>query len=310
MMFRGKTIQVGHPECKWEQKFGKGREIDLLVKNVKCKDDEPILPVELKTDSGSKNKEQFRAFCNHAETYHLPVLILALGSSSVQSLVDEEDEELRSRIAIIRPRDIIEVWNDFKDDPRAYMRDWLKAVELEDMRRELVMYLRKKHDGESDWWWQYGYRSFKCMAYYLLDKLRDILREKGIGNQWKIFDGGYNSVMSIDWGDRNWQSVQDLEDLKWYFEFNDEKLVLKVQREKAEPEDTRKWIKSAHKILENVSGSDLPMPEKPKVSNCKGIWLSVMRWSLDWPNPEHVTDQVNKVMETFGRDGVLGKPLL
>jgi hypothetical protein len=42
------------------------------------------------------------------------------------------------------------------------------------------------------------------MAYYLLDKLRDILREKGIGNQWKIFDGGYNSVMSIDWGDRNW----------------------------------------------------------------------------------------------------------
>lgn len=291
--------RVTEPSCLWEQPFGHRRKVDLLV-DCQLEGQKSRIPIELKTDSGPTGK-QFDVMSEHAGS-DTPCIVLLLGTSALW------DPAGWKSFLPVCPADLICVWGELAESGRAYFRDWLSAVACELARQKLALELYRENMDKDDWWWRYGYRSHKTMMYCVLDHVREALRAAELGKEWRIYDGGHNSVMSIDWDGQNWQ-LTGVRDMKWFFEFNDSMLVLKVDRKDASPEYARRWVKECRREIEAIEKSDtstlLDRAEFGSIRSSRN-WITVAKWNCHMADDGVLVKQVRSVFEAFGANGAAG----
>ena len=251
--------------CEYERKVG-NRKIDLLVKE---EDGSNLLPIELKTD-GKVSENQLSEM---SVTPRQIGLVLLLGSSAVRD-GDIPEKAERGCFAPLTVDNILAAWQTI-DMPKAG-RDWLEALQHEQLRLNNAFDLSIERREEA-------YRDHKHMFYALLNSVRKILNEEyDNGGTWKLYDGGYNTVLNLD----SWTKVMG-GNASAYWEFNDCELVLKVEQ-CGEENLTRLWVQEIQSKIQNLQLPCRVEARKPRRAKAGSTWISVWRWCLPFDTARSV----------------------
>ena len=221
--------------CEYERRVGK-RKVDLLVKSKNCGH---LLPIELKTD-GKVGQNQLSEMSVDPRQIGL---VLLLGSSAVRDDGIPEKAE-RGCFAPLTVSNILTAWESMKIDMPKAGRDWLEALQHEQLRLNNAFDLSSEKR-------KLAYRDHKHRYYALLNSVKKVLHEKydSVGT-WQLYDGGYNTVLNLA-GER--EEVAE-GNARAYWEFNDSELFLKVQQCGKE-ELTRNWIKKTQENIQKLNTS-------------------------------------------------------
>ncbi len=272
---------------EFERRLGKSK-VDLMVMSHHGGTKEALVAVELKTDSPPAN-QQFVKMSKHLGKK--PGIVLELGSMAVRD--DDVNRGGYADFGVVRPRDILEAWGTLdKPEPVAH---WLEALEHEVWRLDNAFNLTAD---EQKNWWACGYRSPKHVHYARLQRVRDALHRRypDLGT-WKLYDGGYNTVLNLRRGAHSWRPMIYNPGLTAFWEFNDNRLMLKVRREKG-ARDVKAWIL---RWQETAKRHRCPWPmETPKALKAKATWISVMAWKVPADAPETMAGAAAEVIRRFG----------
>ena len=224
-------------------------------------------------------------------------LVLDLGAASV---IDYDPGDFLA----VGPKDIIKAFTPFLESAPGYVVDWIDAVKAERARRRLALRLYKSwKDDKTEPFWGYGYRSYMHLMYYLLDSVRIAMEAAHPRQEWHIGNGVHNTVLN-SWDHARWTLGKPRADA--YFEFNDERLILKVLN-KTKGRGLKKWFKEVRERATARSDPSLPNLEFPRTNRFDGRWLSVLYWPMDLGSPKRVQRVTDRVIKRFGPRGLLKK---
>ena len=286
-------------ECLWEQRFG-NRTIDLILTLYEDNVRVFKLPIELKADSGESGEGQLKEFSGYAkgDTSISACAAFLLGAMSVQN-IDLGD------FKPILPNDLLKIWEPLYDDGPSFLKDWLDAVALEESCRNLAheVYKEWKVDGAPEPWWKYGYRSSNHLMMYVLDNVRTALKDKKTADDWALYLLRYNAVLNLDSKTENWQTIQGNEPCQWFFEFNDDYLILKVWTGKkcTDIDRLKQWVWDKRDIILKMDIPSCPKPEPPGKTKWGTSSFTVCSWKVDLSEigkipgiVQTITDQVRQ----------------
>lgn len=263
--------------CEYERKVGGGK-VDLLVM---AEDGRNLLPIELKTDGIVKTDSEIgeNQLSRMSIDPSLRIgLVLLLGSSAVRDdAIPEETNELGC-FAPLTVGNILTAWESIKIDMPKAGRDWLEALQHEQLRLNNAFDLNSEKR-------EHAYRDSKHMFYALLNSVRKVLNEEypNIGT-WQLYDGGYNTVLNLE----SWKKVAG-GNASAYWEFNDCELVLKVEQ-CGEESITRHWVDEMQRKVQNVEPPGRFEARRPRKARDKSTWISVWRWRLPFDTARSVAE--------------------
>ena len=295
----GLELKVASTDCMSEVRFGK-RKVDLLL-NVQSQNSKQQLPIELKTDSGPTDEKQFGHMSDYAQSLSdCPgCLLLCLGSTSVQ---DYDWGSFRP----LTPERLLEIWSQYYQAGPQYFKDWMNALALEVARKRLAhqVYLqnRENHGGYKG----YGYRSYEHLMYYVYFQFREHLKNESVPLDWTIYSGGYNAVMNLTSPEQSWRTIKGLKDVRWYFEFNNDRFLLKLKQKSEDIESVRQWAERCQELMELVEVSSHLKPVPKRGGGWKKGWPAVVYWETDFTDFKKLSADVSIILERFGANGVLG----
>ena len=253
--------------CEYERRVGNGK-VDLLVQAEYGSK----LPIELKTDSVARDG-QLKKMSSDQENYPFG-LILCFGSSAVRD--DRVDKY--GCFALVTLDAILDAWNDLISSMPRPGRDWIESLRHEKLRLTNAFDLTPD---QREQWWDYGYRADKHPFYALLSSVRKILNDKhdDLGT-WKLYDGGYNTVLNLVRGDWSWRPVAG-GNAEFYWEFNNKDLFLKVHPcEDRDEQIAREWVeKTKEKVREGYPGFKEGIRAQ-QVRRERPQSISVVKWKL------------------------------
>ena len=258
--------------CEYERRVGK-RKVDLLVKSKNCGH---LLPIELKTD-GKVGKNQLSEM---SVDPRLGIgLVLLLGSSAVRDDSLPEKAE-RGFFAPLTVDNILTAWEEMETDMPRVGRDWLEALQHEQLRLNNAFDLTSERRD--------AYRDRKHMFYALLNSVKKVLNEEYPSIEtWQLYDGGYNTVLNLE----SWKEVAG-GNASAYWEFNDCELVLKVRRD-GEERITRQWVEETQKNIRNLefTAQDRGKKTQNQKARAGSTWISVWRWCLPFDTAHNVAER-------------------
>lgn len=286
--------------CYFEQKIGKHR-IDLLIALNQMNSDfkEKYLPIELKTDSGPSGEKQFTDMSSFIESdkKYLRGYVFCLGSSYIQS-------HDWNNFRVVTPEDLVEKWKQYYDKAPSFLRDWLDMVAIEIARKKLAVDVFSYNVRNKDSFWNFGYRNYKHLMYYVYSEFRKYLEKRNCAQIWDIYDGSHNAVMNLSKGEESWIYAKGIKNVRWLFEFNDNKFCLKLEHLSDENEAFLAWVMNTKKLLQTVD-SDFPIKINNRKITKKG-WPTLGKWEIDFTDFEQLEKQVKCILNDYGVNGIMG----
>ena len=292
--------------CEYERGIGdKKSRVDLLL----CTNPENnmTLPIELKVDD-KLEYDQLEKYSSGREDEI--GLVFLLGSSSVR---DDSFHNVGCW-KWITINDILTAWECLYESMPPRGKEWYDSLKNELLRLncafEIKNYDRSICDSNDFGWWKYGYRSEKHLYYSRLHSVKEILNINGKFGKWALYDGGYNTVLNLNYFRKNseysWVRVPGRED-NYYWEFNDNKLVLKVEYAKENGDDgIRTWIREK-KLSIKESGIVWPGDVTPHSPPSRGgkWYISVFQWILPFDSAQSVAGHAVKIIELVDNSKIL-----
>jgi len=289
--------------CFYEQRIA-SHKIDLLIE-IECSSgqyNKLKLPIELKADSGPSGDTQFPDMTKHisAQNDYLPGRVFCLGSSSVQ------DHEYGGFTAVT-VEEIYRKWLPYYEKGPNYFKDWLAALSLELARKSLAQQLYNQTKQSENKFYDYGYRSYKHLMYYIYSNFREYLKQNGSINKWLIYDGGYNAVMNHSTPIDGWGNIESLKNVNWFFEFNDDDFCLKLHQGSNDPSAVTKWVGNCIEQMNKVDPNNMLKTVFKKGGSYKSLWPKIAAWKVSFENFKIVHNRITEIMNLFGQNGVLGE---
>ena len=296
--------------CQYERKIGANSKVDLLL----CTNPEHNmnLPIELKTDT-ELSKTQLNNYSSNRENDL--GLVFLLGSSAVRNDDQKYSTEVNGCFGILTVEDILSSWQKLYHSMPQPGKDWYDSLKNEAIRLncafEIENYDSSICDTSDFEWWKYGYRTPKHLYYSKLNSVRNVLRDSKNNEltKWILYDGGHNTVLNLRESKHSWKDISNLEKSRYYWEFINDKLALKVEYTGNQSEDafrgTKSWISGKKDSLNQTEWSwpDGVIPSRPRES--EGTWISVFHWKLTFDSAESVADQAVKIIELVDKSKIL-----
>jgi len=287
--------------CDFEQRIASHKvDLQVVLSGEDSISKRHLLPIELKTDSGPSGGTQFPEMSSHllANECYLGGWVFCLGSSSVQ---DHDWGTFRA----IGPEALLERWLPVYEKAPAFLRDWLDTLAIEVGRKRLALEVHRLSKDRPEAYWEFGYRNYKHLIYYVYASFREYLRSKGDSRVWQIYDGGYNAVMNLQAGSESWRSVPGLKDVRWFFEFNDNRFCLKLEQNAENADGVADWAGKCVLELKDVR-SECPIRIKNRKTWKKG-WPLLGDWEADFSDFRLLEAKINEIIEIYGEAGIMGK---
>ena len=193
-------------------------------------------------------------------------------------------------------------------------KEWYDSLKNEALRLNCAFEIENYNSSisgsrDSDWRKRYGYRGNndnKHLYYSRLHSVKEILSANEKFGNLLLYDGGFNTVLNLKDEEYSWVRVPGRED-NYYWEFNDNKLVLKVEYAKEKGDDGIKaWIGEKKLLIEESSivwPGDVTPHSPPRRG---GNWyISVFQWELTFDSAESVADQAVKIIELVANSKIL-----
>lgn len=292
--------------CEYERRIGdRNSRVDLLL----CTNNENDmdLPIELKVDDDLEYSQLEKYSSGREDELGL---VFLLGSSSVR---DDSYHNIGCW-KWITVNEILAAWECLYDSMPPRGREWYNSLQNEALRLncafEIENYDRSICNNDNFEMWKYGFRGEKHLNFSKLSSVKNVLynnRNKEV-SEWELYDTRNNTVLNLKSKTYPWKNIPNLGENKYYWEFNDDKFVLKVEYEKERGDNgIREWIgRKQDSFKEGWSWPDgvtLLPPRRPK-SNTK--WhISVLRWELTFDSAKSVADQAIKIIESVSNSKVL-----
>jgi hypothetical protein len=270
------------------------RKVDLLIRFT-SEGIKMAVPIELKTDSGPSGEKQLEELSKpeRFDTAQIPLrIVLLLGSSCVQSI------ENYGRFFPLRPKQIIMAINHFQGYYPEFCKDWIQSIQMEIDRFNFVMNAYKSN--LKDKYKIYGYRSPSHLMFYVLDHIRRYLINADPGCTWKLYPSQHNTVLNLS-VEGSWIKLKDDINAQAYFEFNDDRFVLKLWKKGSNDNNLRELIRDIQQAVKND-----PLGSQTKVK-LSGDSVSLCSWPMNFEHLEKCTEQVLKIVKDYGKDGFLSK---
>lgn len=263
-----KSLDIKSIQCKTEVSIGKGKRVDLVVEILLKSGNKKYIVIEMKVDTIAK-KDQLEATYNGFHGKENAIFILFLfGSSQICQVPKHE------HFNTFRLNDIASVFNNINCNHYIYT-DWIESLQKELKRSQTIKgalanltYIRNK-----DYWRENGYRTHFTAFYYLYHHLKSNSKNE---IEWNIYSGNNNPIMNWEpgWLDKTISNKT----ITFYWEFNYEELILKVQLPKEEYISGDKLHQLKENIISIVSniptiqGNRVRMQSKPKIYNSLYKW--------------------------------------
>ena len=300
--------------CKYERKIGNQKsKVDLLLSTNHGNN--MNLPIELKTDTELR-KTQLNNYSSNRENEL--GLVFLLGSSAIRGDYQKDSTEVNGCFGILTVEDILSSWQNLYQSMPQRGTEWYDSLKNEALRLNCAFEI-KNYDSsifsskDSDWRKKYGYRGNndnkpnKHLYYSLLHSVKEILSAKGKFGNLLLYDGGFNTVLNFRESKYSWKDIPNFGKNQYYWEFNDNKLVLKVKyAEKKGDDEIKTWIKEKKQLIEksDIGWLDGVKPNSPQSRG--GNWyISVFHWKLTFDSAESVADQAVKIIELVDKSKIL-----
>ena len=296
--------------CHYERKIGANSKVDLLL--CTNPEDNMNLPIELKTDT-KLSKTQLNNYSSNRENEL--GLVFLLGSSAVREDYQNDPTEINGCFGILTVEDILSSWQNLYHSIPQPGRDWYDSLKNEVLRLncafEIENYDISISDSKDFEWWKYGYRSPKHLYYSKLNSVRKVLHDNKNNKltKWILYDGGHNTVLNLRESKHSWKDIPNLGKSRYYWEFINEKLALKVEYTGEQSDDafrgTKSWISGKKDSLNKTEWSwpDGVTPSRPRAR--AGTWISVFHWKLTFDSAELVANQAVKIIELVENSKIL-----
>lgn len=298
-----------HFWCEFERGIGDKR-VDLLI----CTNsgNNMNLPIELKTDTKLK-KTQLNDYSSNRENEL--GLVFLLGSSAIRDDYQVDATEVNGCFGCLTVEDILSSWQDLYRNMPQRGKEWYDSLQNERLRLncaiEIENYDRSKCDSEVFGSWKYGYRSERHLVYSKMNSVKNVLHENKNKEltKWILYDGVRNTVLNLRESKYSWKDIPNIEKTRYYWEFNDYKLTLKVEYTGAQGDGENKeilsWIKEKKDGINEKEWSwpDGVTPSRPRKS--EGTWISVFHWKLTFDSAQSVADKAVKIIELVENSKVL-----
>ena len=294
--------------CGFEYPIGNRRRVDLILKSGNGNNLGP--PIELKTDGhlGTGQLDTLSSFSKFG-------LVFLLDSSSIRCDSFHEPSDKIECWKWITINDIRTAWESLYDSMPQPGKDWYGSLKNEALRLNCAFkienYDRDMYDSKEFGWWKYGYRNLDHLYFSKLNSVREVLHDDKNNEltKWSLYDGGHNAVLNLRECKHSWKDIPNLGKSRYYWEFNDDKLALKVEYTGDKSEDafrgTKSWISGKKDSLNQTEWSwpDGVTPSRPRAR--AGTWISVFHWKLTLDSAESVADQVVKIIELVENSKIL-----
>lgn len=288
------------------------RQIDIVV-DV---DDSSVFAIELKTDSGPSGDGQLKEMSVHTiggksvRAY----LLLELGSASV---MDFQSGEL---FKVLRPAKIVAALSHLREKDTV-LAHWLEALESETARAKncAAVYRSWQLTDKSISPTRWGYRSGRDLTFYILNCVREELKQIQSSGRWAIYSGGYNTVMCL----YPPPDEHFLRETAWpafrggigrpYFEFNDDHFILKCLNPQSDGSISvplKETMKQIREEIGSISSREKDSRARPCQSRSKGNWLHIYKWELGLSDPRQTAADASDILNKYGYDGLLKDHLM
>ncbi len=292
--------ELKYADCEYERRIDTHK-VDLQVRL--CKEsgagDRYLLPIELKADSGPSGEKQFPEMSVHLSKHegYLQGLVFCLGSGSVQ---DHNWGQFR----MLGPDGLLQRWMPYYEQGFEYFKNWMQALAIEIARRKLAPEVHRLNKEQRECFWQYGFRSYKHLMYYVYAGFRDYLKVTDCLAKWSIYDGGYNAVMNLVEGPESWREIPGLPGVKWYFEFNDDRFCLRLEQKSDDAEAVIAWARKCREKLQ--AAETLDRIRLKRNSTWRKGWPLLGDWDVDFSDYQKLNERIDGIIRTYGASGIMG----
>lgn len=275
----------------WTEKSVGGGKVDLLLAPGE-QGARPRLAIELKVDS-PPGRGQFQKMARGlGKDADADVgVVLLLGTSAIRD--DDLDRGGYDRFGKLTLGAILKAWEGLALPPPG--QAWLEALAQEQQRLEAAYGVPQPLSMD---WRDVGYRSQRHLTYARLHAVHEALKTTAIPGPWHLYDGGFNTVLCLEADSgRSWIPVA--QGVAAFWEWNDARLVLKVQaKEEAPQAAARAWLKAFQQRAEKVT-CRVERGTVPKTARSGSTWISVLSWAPRFDNPRAAADDAIAVIDSF-----------
>ena len=296
--------------CNFEYPIGNKGEVDLFLRS---EDGTGFgLPIELKVDDELQYNQLEKYSSGREDELGL---VFLLGSSSVR---DDSFHNIGCW-KWITINDILTAWECLYGSMPQRGKMWYDSLKNEVLRLNYAFEIENydisiSGSKDPDWRKKYGYRGDRIKKHLYFSKLNSVKnvlyekRNKGL-MEWKLYDTRNNTVLNLNSEEYPWKNITNLGENKYYWEFNDEVLVLKVEFEKEYGDvGIREWIaKKQDRFKQGWNWPDDVEFTSHKPRSDARDHVSVLRWKLPFDSAQSVADQAVKIIKLVDNSKILDK---
>lgn len=287
-----KKLDISTISCLPEFSFGRKRKIDLVVKIDLVNQHSKYLVIEMKVDSIPYSEQLVGSIddfirVNNCEPEDVLFLLFMFGSAQVCI-----QPNLHSFIAFRVP-EILEVFFGLHIDHHIY-KDWIESLKQEDVRGACINSDLIDAPGiwTEEYWKDKGHRLWFPLFYYIYHELKQYSK---YCDSWNIYSGSNNPIMN--WRNGWLEKSIAVHQVKFYWEFNYEELVLKVLLGEIEklPKSDLKLLREKIAIIcdqeTNRSGR--------RTKNSYGTYNSIYKWKYDFKGQgfKEIMEEVDTILD-------------
>ncbi|PEA92454.1 hypothetical protein CON66_29705 [Bacillus cereus] len=270
-------------ECKTEYPIGKGKRVDLVIDILLTNGEIMHIVIEMKVDTIAKEDQLLATYNGFSEKENTIYLLFLFGSSQICQIPKYE------LFNTFRLNEILLAFNNIDCNHYIYT-DWLQSLQAELIRSQTIKdeLANLTYITDKDFWRDKGYRTHFTAFYYLYNQLKSNSKKEV---DWNIYSGNNNPIMNWEPG---WLSKTiSNKTIKFYWEFNYEDLILKVQLPKEgylssqELQQLKDNIISIASKIPQIQGNKVRMQSKPKTYN------SLYKWKFNF-----LKDNFESIMES------------
>lgn len=284
-------------KCKPESSIEKRKRVDLVIDILlKDKKTEHIV-IEMKVDTIAKKDQLKATYDGFPGRKNALFLLFLFGSSQICVIPKHESF---NNFCLDK---IISIFNNVKCFHYIY-KNWIESLQNELKRNETIQdkLIDLNKIKNKEYWRENGYRTDFTAFYYLYHHLKSNSKNAA---HWSIYSGQNNPIMNwnLGWLEKNISNKT----ITFYWEFNYEELILKVQL----PEEEYISGDELHQLKENIisivsntptlQGNRVRMQSKPKIYN------SLYKWKFNFleenfedimKKTEFITQNIHPLLET------------
>ncbi len=251
----------------------------------------------MKVDTIAKKDQLLATYNGFSEKENTIYLLFLFGSSQICQIPKYEP------FNTFRLNEILLAFNNIDCNHYIYT-DWLQSLQAELKRSQTIKdeLANLTYITDKDYWRDKGYRTHFTAFYYLYNQLKSNSKKEV---DWNIYSGNNNPIMNWEPG---WLSKTiSNKIIKFYWEFNYEDLILKVQLPKEgylssqELQQLKENIISIASKIPQFQGNKVRMQSKPKTYN------SLYKWKFNFlkenfgsimESSEFIINNIHPLLET------------